>query len=172
MHENINIWANKWLVSFNPKKTEALLFSLRKNTDSIELKFNDQIIKNVSTHKHLGITFSSDGKWSFHIDNIIKSVSKMISSMHKLKYLVNRSTLNKIYTIYIRPHFEYACEVWDGCTSEDSDKLERLQLQAARIVTGLPTYTSKRHLYFETGWETLKERRRKRKLNQFYKIYN
>ncbi len=92
--------------------------------------------------------------------------------MHKLKYVVNRSTLNKSYTIYIRPHFEYTCELWDGCTNEDSDKLERLQLQAAKIVTGLPTYTAKINLYFETGWESLKERRRKRKLSQFYKIYN
>ncbi len=66
-----------------------------------------------------------------------------------------------MYTIYISPHFKYACEVWGGCTNEDSDKLECLQLQAAR-----------RHLYFETGWESLKERRRKRKLSQFYKIYN
>jgi hypothetical protein len=144
---------------------------LKKDICDIELTFNGNSIKNVSTHKHLGITFSSDGKWSKHIDNIIKSTSKMITSMYKLKYLVNRCTLNTIYTMYIRPHFEYACEVWDGCTDEDSNKLERLQLQAARIVTGLPTYTSKIHLYFETGWETLKERRKKRKMSQFYKLF-
>jgi hypothetical protein len=43
-----------------------------------------------------------------------------------------------MYLVYIRPLFEYACEVWDNCGIGYSDKLEKLQLDAARIVTGLP----------------------------------
>lgn len=74
--------------------------------------------------------------------------------------------------IYIRPHFEYACEVWDGCTIDQSETLERLQLEAARIVTGLPTYTRREYLYLETGWQTLSERRTVRKLCLIYKISN
>jgi hypothetical protein len=31
-------------------------------------------------------------------------------------------------------------------------ELECLQLEAARIVTGLPIYSSAESLYFETGW--------------------
>jgi hypothetical protein len=36
------------------------------------------------------------------------------------------------------------------------DKLEQLQFEAARIITGhgLPKFASKKSLYFETGWET------------------
>ena len=95
----------------------------------------------------------------------------MIGSFRKLKFLLNRKTLSKIYTVFIRPHFEYACEVWDGCSIEQADKLERLQLEAARIVTGLPRYASSQSLYFETGWELLSERRRVRKLMLFHKIH-
>ena len=80
--------------------------------------------------------------------------------------------MNIIYKVFIRPHFEYACEVWDGCTIQQSDTLEKLQLEAARIVTGLPSYVSRSALYFETGWEPLAERRRKRKLCLFYKMYH
>jgi hypothetical protein len=32
---------------------------------------------------------------------------------------------------------EYACELWDGCSQQDSDNLEKLQIEAGRIVTGL-----------------------------------
>jgi len=49
---------------------------------------------------------------------------------------------------------EYACEVWDGCTLYDADLLEKMQLEAARIVTGLPSYVSRESLYLETGWKT------------------
>jgi hypothetical protein len=53
---------------------------------------------------------------------------------------------------FIRPVLEYACEVWDGCYERDIEKLEKIQLEAARIVT---KFASKDSLYFETGWETL-----------------
>jgi hypothetical protein len=35
---------------------------------------------------------------------------------------------------------EYACELWDGCSQQDSDNLEKLQIEAGRIVTGLPLF--------------------------------
>ena len=67
--------------------------------------------------------------------------------------------------IYIWSILEYACEVWDDYSQADSDRLEQVQLNAARIVTGLPTASSLNSLYFETWWETLPERR-------MYKIVN
>ena len=70
------------------------------------------------------------------------------------------------------PLLEYACELWDGCCSRDADKLEQLQVEAARIITGLPKFASKESLYFETGWETLSCRRRRRILTLFHKIHN
>ena len=57
--------------------------------------------------------------------------------------------LSKMFKTFIRPILEYASVVWDGCTN--SDKLEKEQQYAARIVTGLPILTSKASLYFEIG---------------------
>ena len=82
------------------------------------------------------------------------------------------ATLNKIYTTFILPTLEYASEVWDGCTLADSERLEKVQFEAARIVTGLPSYASRESLLFETGWELLKERRERKKLITFYKIHH
>jgi hypothetical protein len=48
------------------------------------------------------------------------------------------TNLDKLYLVYIRPLFEYACELWDNCGIGNSQKLEQLQLEAARIVTVLP----------------------------------
>jgi hypothetical protein len=41
---------------------------------------------------------------------------------------------------------------------------------AARIVTGLHIFTKSEYLYAETGWETLSERRYRRKLQLFFNI--
>lgn len=73
---------------------------------------------------------------------------------------------------FIRPLLEYSCEVWDSCTVADAVRLEQLQLEAARIDTGLTAYASLSSLYAETGWEKLNTRRKIRKLSLFYNIVN
>ena len=168
----IKEWSDRWLITFNPSKTEVLYFSASNSPENIELNFDGITLHNTSEHKHLGLTFMSSGKWSSHINNICNSAYKKINVLRKFKYVLSSSTLSKIYNTFILPTLEYACEVWDGCTSFDCDKLEKVQLEAARIVTGLPLYASRNALYFETGWEPLVERRKRRKLNLFYKIHN
>lgn len=77
-----------------------------------------------------------------------------------------------MYNTFVRPILEYASVVWDDCSQYDIDKLEKVQLYAARIVTGLPIIASKTSLYFETGWETLSARRMASKLTTMYKVHN
>ena len=67
---------------------------------------------------------------------------------------------------------EYGCEVWNGCGVELTDKLEKLQLEAARIVTGLPAYASRDSLYLETGWKNIIDRRNRRCICLMYNIVN
>jgi hypothetical protein len=52
----------------------------------------------------------------------------------------------------------------------DSERLDKIQLEAARIVTGLTSYASILFIYKETGWDKLSVRREKRKLSLFYDI--
>ena len=70
--------------------------------------------------------------------------------------------------------FEYACELWNGCSQQESDNLEKLQLEAGRIVTYLPLFGSRESIYNETGWELVpvSDRRRIRRISLFYSINN
>ena len=165
-------WARKWLILFNPVKTEVMLISNIFNETDLQLMMDGTILKIVEIHKHLGVYLSSNNKWSKHIDSIITSASKQISFMRKIKYKFSKQTLNTLYCTYIRPLFEYASEVWDGCSQTDANRLEQAQLNAARIVTGLPVFASTNSLYQETGWEPLSQRRTNKKLSLMYKIIN
>ena len=59
--------------------------------------------------------------------------------------------------------------VWDGCTAAQSLGLERLQRECMRIITGLPLFCRLDHLYVESGFYDLTERRRERRLTLMYK---
>lgn len=90
--------------------------------------------------------------------------------MKKLKYKLNRKSLSLMYTSFIRPHLEYASEVWGGCSLADTEKLEQVQLTAARIVTGLSIFASRDSLYLETGWNSLSTRRKIARLKTMFKV--
>ena len=81
------------------------------------LRFDDYFILPVESHKHLGVTFASNAKWSQHIDNIYQTTLKEINGLRKLKYLLSRSALNRKYCTFILPLLEYACEIWGGCSN-------------------------------------------------------
>lgn len=165
-------WAKIWLVLFNALKTEVMITSNIYYDYDIQLVMDGTILKIVDTHKHLGVVMASNNKWAAHIDTIIQSAAKQVSFLRKLKYKFSKETLNKVYCTYIRPLLEYASEVWDGCNQSEKNRLEQVQLNAARIVTGLPIFSSLNAIYFETGWDTLAERRKNKKLNLMYKIVN
>ena len=165
-------WAAQWLINFNPLKTEVMLFTLKFIESFPNITFDGTPIKFVTEHKHLGLTFSSNGQWHCHIENIIKSASKVIGIMRKLKFTFSRVALNQIYLSYLLPIIEYSCVVLDGCTVQDINSLQKLQNEAARIVTGLTRSVSLDNLYRECGWVSLAERRRQQKLIFMYKSIN
>ncbi|MCG8046320.1 MAG: reverse transcriptase domain-containing protein [Candidatus Thiodiazotropha endolucinida] len=168
----ITHWAKQWLIKFNPNKTEAMLFSYTPREYFPNIVFDGVSVKFVNEHKHLGITFSDNMKWNKHIESILSPASRIIGIMRKLKYDFSRTALNQIYVSYVRPLLEYSSIVWDGCTVEQSSSLEKLQNEAARIVTGLTRSVSLERLYTECGWESLQSRRTNQKLKFMYRAVN
>lgn len=164
-------WASKWLVDFNPNKTESLVVSKKVNKPPHPvLLLNNTPISEVTSHQHLGVTMSSNADWKQHVDNIITKTSYRISIFRKLKFRVDRRSLHQMYLSFIRPLLEYADVVWDNLTLEYAKKLESIQLEALRIICGATKLASHDSLYHETGIEPLCERRRKHKIIQFHKI--
>ena len=56
--------------------------------------------------------------------------------MRKLKFKLDRRSLQTIYTSFISPLLEYADIVWDNCNQTKAYELEKIQHEAAQIVTG------------------------------------
>ena len=124
---NVQKWADQWLVNFNPQKTKLMNVSLKKNPPFGEypIFFNNVQLGHESIQKHLGLTFNDKLNWSSHIDNVIKGVGKMCDVLTKLKYSLNRRTLETIYFSFVRPKLEYASIIWDNCSEFDKERLEK-----------------------------------------------
>ena len=144
------------------KHETGLVFTLKRMFNLPQIFFDGIPINFVTDHKHLGLTFNNKGRWGKHIENILTSASKIIGIMRKLKYSFSRQALNQIYMSYVLPILEYSSIVWDNCTVYEAEALEKLQNEAARIVTGLTRSVSLANLYSECGWISLKTRRQEK----------
>ena len=127
-------WSKRWLVKFNQNKTEIMVFSSRDTKLYFNFDFEGASLRDVELHKHLGVIFSNDCKWTKHIDKLIEKSSKQINVLRKLKFKLKRNYLEKIYLTFIRPILEYASEAWFNCGQFNSNRLEKVQIEAARIV--------------------------------------
>ena len=81
---------------------------------------------------------------------IFRSPESHELSLPQSTFRIRMKHLSKLYIAYvafIRPTLEYASIVWDGCFAHDIEKLEKVQISAARIFTDLPIFTSRESLY-------------------------
>ena len=147
-------WAKKWLVAFNPSKSESLLIS-RKRLELYHppICMNNQPISEVNSHKHLGLTLSNDCTWHAHFEQIKTKAWTRINIMRKLKFQLDRKSLQTIYFSFIRPLLEYGDVIWNNLADYEAKELEKIQYEAARIVSGSTKLVSIEALLKETGWE-------------------
>ena len=101
-------------------------------------------------HKHLGLIWSNDLSWQEHLDYIKTKAWCRINVMRKLKFQLDRNSLQVIYMSFIRPLLEYADVVWDNCAQYEKNEIEKIHNEAASIVTGAAKLVSID--FFKRNW--------------------
>ena len=173
----IDRWLKANKLSLNVAKTEFMVISSRQKLQSLnDYTMNIHIdgvpINQSNQSKSLGLIIDENLSWKAHIHEISKKVSSGIGALKRVRPFVSMHTAIKIYKGLIEPHFDYCSAVWDGLTQQLSEKLQKLQNLAIRVITNSSYDTSSRFLLNSLGWDNLSVRRAKQKANLMYKCIN
>ena len=119
---------------FNPAKCNIMRVSQTRDPKLFNYSLTGQVLEEVMDAKYLGVTLSNDLKWSKHIAAMTnKANSKLLFLRRNLKGCPEK--LKQIaYFSLIRSFMEYGATVWDPYQKYNSDKVEKVQRRAARIV--------------------------------------
>ena len=82
---------------------------------------------------------------------ILGKTGKIVNIMRCRKYTLHRKALKRLFINRIRPKIEYADVIYDNCPKYLADRLEGVQMEAARICTGAMRQTSSEKLLLELG---------------------
>ena len=129
-------WERTWLMSFNPKKCSVMSFRPCRNSHNIKYTIHETVLTRSKTYKYLGLHLSDDFKWTTHISRITKKAYQQLCLVRRNTRNLPKSFRETAYKSLLRPHVEYCSSVWDPHTLSDTQKIERIQRQAARYVTG------------------------------------
>lgn len=159
---NINIWCTKWRVKINAAKSEAILFSRKRNpTKNLTPPLlNETPIPWKKSVKYLGVTLDQKLSYSQHTTN---ARNKAAGALAKLRPLIrNHSALGIkngkiILKTFIRPILTYASTVWGGTCKTNIQKLQIMQNKTLRAITNAPRYTTNELIHRELEIEYIKD---------------
>ena len=159
--EKAELWSRTWEMSFNPQKTDAMFFSKQHHDPKWQVLFAGKYLRYVDSHIRLGYTISSDLSTTKHVDSICRKVAQSIFLLRRLSMKTkDRNLLREVYVRYIRPIFEYASPSWAALPATQSERLEKLQRRAIRIIVGVPyTEPVPQQLYDDLSLDLLHARR-------------
>ena len=96
---------------------------------------------------------------------------KSIGDNTKMSARILTDLIN-VYHSLVQPHFDYCNEVWGNCNKGLSDKLQKLQNRAARILMSAGYDSNLDDLFRALGWRKLCHQRLDKKSIMMYKTLN
>ena len=92
----------------------------------------------VESYKYLGLLLSSNMSWSAHIESVCRKARQILGLLYRRFYSsADSDAIKQLYLSLVRPHLEYACQVWDPHLLRDKSKLENSDL-GLRPINGMP----------------------------------
>ena len=132
-------WLTANKVTLNDEKTEFMLIGSRSRLASIDnrpiLKLDYRHIRHVRYKKSLAVVLDEQLKWDKNNEVQCKKISNSIALLKRARPFVSRHTLVKMYNAIVLPHFNYCSTIWNDGSCSVINKLSKLQIRAARIIT-------------------------------------
>ena len=98
------------------------------------LLLGDCILEQVHSYRYLGILVTSTLTWKDHIQQICNKARKLVGMLYRqFSTWADTNTLRCLYLTCIRPHLEYACQLWDPYTSQGIQSLESIPKIACKV---------------------------------------
>ena len=160
----IERWLQGNKLSLNVVKTQAMIIGSQPKIKKLNnpstlppFRVGGEEIDLINETKYLGVVIDNCLTWEYHICAVQKKISRAIGLLKYARKFVQTNTLTNSYRSAIEPHFSYCCTVWGSCGSSKLDVLQKLQNEAARIVTNIRFDASAAPLPQRLGWPSVQK---------------
>ena len=160
-------WADKWGMAFNIDKCKVM--HVGHNNPRYQYKMMGKILQSTEEEKDIGVTISASLKPGAQCRKAARTAQTVLAQVSRAFHFRDRHVFVRLYKTYVRPHLEFSVPAWSPSSGADRECLEKVQMRAVNMVSGLSGRTYDKKL-LELGLVTLEERRHQIDMVQTFKI--
>ena len=170
--ERISSWIAANGLTMNVAKTQLMTMCRRgkhRKAEKVKVHVGGVELPKQDAVKYLGVIVDRELNWKQHIDGVRKRSLACLASIKRAGTYLSCRTKKMLYSSLVLPHLDYCSVVWSSCGVGQSDRIERVQNYAMRMILRKPPRTSSDSLRQVLGWTTLKARRHNAMLSQVHR---
>ena len=119
--------------------------------------------------KALGVYINNKLNWNAHIDKVDKKYSGMIATLRKASF-VPAKTLEEIYYQMVIPEVTYGMFIWDTCTQNIFEKIEKQHVKVVQLIKNIPMTVESNRVLDKVGLDLIIHIYKRKVAIEMYKI--
>ena len=154
-------WSNLHFVKVNADKTEIILLrppSLNKQVIIKGVFIGDECIRFAREVKNVGVWLDENLTLSKQVSTSVSHGFKVLKDIKKVKKFFEKSHLEKLTHAMVTSRLDYCNSILYGTSSDNMDKMQRLQNFAAKCVLSRKRGESATAALKELHWLNVKSR--------------
>jgi hypothetical protein len=157
----VKAWMLDNKLCLNDSKTEFFIFSSHyhiNSTKQISMKIGDSVIKPSSSIKNLGIFFDPLLKMDLHVSSLCRTINFHLRNISRIRRFIDRNTCSHAVRSLVLSRLDYGNSLLGGISVANTQRLQRLQNRAARLIYCVNKRTSAPPLLRELHWLPVQQR--------------
>lgn len=129
-------WCHSNNLMVNISKTECLFFKCsNRSNHPLTIKYDHETLTSKSVTKFLGVYVDGGLRWSDHVDNLSKKLSKSYFAINRVKNSLPLTSLFNVYYSLVYSNISYNIILWGNST--DAGRIFIAQKRIIRMMLGL-----------------------------------
>tara|TARA_B110000881_G_scaffold40031_1_gene32496 strand:+ start:158 stop:3112 length:2955 start_codon:yes stop_codon:yes gene_type:complete len=159
----IRSWMLSNKLKLNDTKTELFLVASSRLENSVSdldlnLRIGGSVISPSQTVKNLGIIFDSCLSMKKHVSSLCRNINFHLRNLWRIRRFMDRSTCAHAVRSLILSRLDYGNSLLGGLSVTQTQRLQRLQNRAARLIYQVGRRTSAPPLLRELHWLPVQQR--------------
>ncbi len=128
-------WLNCNLLDVNHKKTNYIIFEIRKSTDHFyRINIQKNEIQKVHSYKYLGIIVDDRLKFDLHIDMVTNKVKSIAGVIYRINVIDSIILRKKVYFALVHSLLSYGVVIWGSTYDCHLTRIKSVQKKVVKIV--------------------------------------
>lgn len=165
--QEVYLWSEKWLLTFHPEKCKHM--RIGRTTIEDQGYHMKKHLNKTTVEKDVGVIISDKLSCSDHLAEKVSKANKIVGLIRRTFVTLDTTIFKALFTALVRPHLEYANQVWNPYLVKDFEMVENVQRRATRLVPELKGLSYEERLR-KLNLPTLSYRRARGDMIETYKI--